>query len=335
MSLISVIAGAGGLAPTAPTIGTATDGGTGSTVSVAFTASSYLGKGGGSVTYTATSSPGGFTATGASSPITVTGLSSGTAYTFTVKATTSYGVTGPSSAASNSVTPAFPVTAYEFFSSGTWTPNSYPATYQSYIIGGGAGMGSTGVGGTGNIETFGGGGGGGAGYFTTVGNQTINSGSVVVTIGAAGGLAGNGSASSVGASNAAGGTKGTNGGANANNGVGGAGGAGGSGGGGGSAYKLEYNTGFIYRVNAGSGGTGGGSGNGGDAPGGSGSGVSTASCGGSGGEGALAPFNPTYNGFSAYGGNTYGANRGVGGGYTPSDSRGYGSAGYVLIVRNA
>jgi hypothetical protein len=35
-------------------------------------------------------------------------LSNGTAYTFTVKATTSYGVTGPSSAASNSITPAVP-----------------------------------------------------------------------------------------------------------------------------------------------------------------------------------------------------------------------------------
>jgi len=100
------IAAAGGLAPGAPTIGTATDPGTGTSASITFTAPTWLGKGSGTVTYTATSSPGSFTGTATSSPITVSGLTAGTAYTFTVKATTSYGVTGPSSAASNSVTPA-------------------------------------------------------------------------------------------------------------------------------------------------------------------------------------------------------------------------------------
>jgi hypothetical protein len=87
--------------PTAPTIGTATAGDT--TASVAFTASSYIGKG--TITYTATSSPGGLTATGASSPLTVTGLTNGTAYTFTVVGNTNYGVASVASAASNSVTP--------------------------------------------------------------------------------------------------------------------------------------------------------------------------------------------------------------------------------------
>ena len=52
----------GGKKPTTPTIGTATDGGTGTTVSVAFTPSTYIGKG--TITYTATSSPGSLTATG-------------------------------------------------------------------------------------------------------------------------------------------------------------------------------------------------------------------------------------------------------------------------------
>jgi hypothetical protein len=98
----------GGSRPSTPTIGTASDGGTGTTVSVAFTPSSYIGKG--TITYTATSSPGSFTGTSSSSPITVTGLTTGTAYTFTVQGTTNYGVTSALSAASNSVTPAVPPT---------------------------------------------------------------------------------------------------------------------------------------------------------------------------------------------------------------------------------
>ena len=75
------------------------------TVSVAFTPSSYIGKG--TVTYTATSSPGGITGTSATSPITGTGLTSGTAYTFTVVANTNYGVPSDISAASPAVTPPY------------------------------------------------------------------------------------------------------------------------------------------------------------------------------------------------------------------------------------
>jgi hypothetical protein len=91
--------------PQAPTIGTATDGGTGTTVSVAFTAGA---TGGSAITgYTVTSSPGSITGTGASSPITVSGLTAGTAYTFTVTATNANG-TSTASSASNSVTPAIP-----------------------------------------------------------------------------------------------------------------------------------------------------------------------------------------------------------------------------------
>jgi hypothetical protein len=101
--IISIV---GGLQPSTPTIGTATDGGTGTSANVAFTASSYIGKG--TITYTATSSPGGLTGTSATSPISVTGLTTGTAYTFTVVGTTNYGVTSLTSGSSNSVTPANP-----------------------------------------------------------------------------------------------------------------------------------------------------------------------------------------------------------------------------------
>ena len=91
--------------PDAPTIGTATDAGTGSSVNVAFTAPELYG---GTVSqYTATSSPSSITGTGSSSPITVTGLTAGTAYTFTVAVATGAG-TSPSSSSSNSVTPAIP-----------------------------------------------------------------------------------------------------------------------------------------------------------------------------------------------------------------------------------
>lgn len=92
--------------PQAPTIGTATDSGSGraynnGAASVSFTAPATGGK---SITgYTVTSSPGSLTGTGASSPITVTGQSSATAYTYTVTATNANG-TSSASSASGSVT---------------------------------------------------------------------------------------------------------------------------------------------------------------------------------------------------------------------------------------
>ena len=104
--------------PQAPTIGTATDGGTGSTATVTYTANA---TGGAAVsTFTATSSPGGFTGTGAS-PITISGLTAGTAYTFSVTATNASG-TSAASAASNSITPAVPKAG--FFSDGAYGSTS-------------------------------------------------------------------------------------------------------------------------------------------------------------------------------------------------------------------
>lgn len=89
--------------PQAPTIGTATNVGSGrafnnGAATVAYTAN---GTGGAAVTYTATASSGGYNASGGS-PITVTGLQSATAYTFTVTATNANG--SATSAASNSIT---------------------------------------------------------------------------------------------------------------------------------------------------------------------------------------------------------------------------------------
>ena len=89
--------------PGAPTIGTATATSS-STATVAYTAPTDLGAG--SITYTATSSPGGLTGSGAS-PITVAGLNAATSYTFTVRAATPGG-TGPARATSNSITTPAP-----------------------------------------------------------------------------------------------------------------------------------------------------------------------------------------------------------------------------------
>lgn len=108
---------------------TATDGGTGSTASVAFTAVS------GATSYTAISTPGSFTATGASSPLTVSGLTAGTSYTFQVSATNAVG-TGGLSAPSNSVTPAVPFSFDSIASvlatggDNTYTFSSIPQTYK-------------------------------------------------------------------------------------------------------------------------------------------------------------------------------------------------------------
>lgn len=98
----SVTPSAGSPPSAAPTGVTATAGDAQATVTFAAPA----GNTGSAVTgYIVTSSPGSITASGSGTSITVSGLTDGTAYTFTVAATNGYG-SGPSSAPSNSVTPA-------------------------------------------------------------------------------------------------------------------------------------------------------------------------------------------------------------------------------------
>jgi hypothetical protein len=104
--------------PDAPTIGTATQTGA-TTATVPFTAPSYTGT---SVitTYTATSSPGSLTTTlsqAGSGTINFTGLTESTAYTFTVTATNSSGVSLASSA-SNQITTLSNNQSYSFTFSG-------------------------------------------------------------------------------------------------------------------------------------------------------------------------------------------------------------------------
>jgi hypothetical protein len=85
-------------APSAPSIGTATDNATSGQVSVAFTPVSNA------ASYTMTSSPGSITATGTASPVVVSGLTNGTAYTFTCVSNNPFG-SSVASTASNSATP--------------------------------------------------------------------------------------------------------------------------------------------------------------------------------------------------------------------------------------
>jgi hypothetical protein len=93
------------IAPDAPTGVSATDVGTSrafnnGAATITFTAPT-TGNTVGITSYTATSSPGGYTASGASSPLTVTGLQSNTSYTFTVTATNAYGTSSASSASAS------------------------------------------------------------------------------------------------------------------------------------------------------------------------------------------------------------------------------------------
>jgi hypothetical protein len=86
--------------PDAPTV-TATAGDT--TATVTFQAPAYDG-GTGITSYTLTSNPVGITMNDVTSPVSITGLTNGTAYTFSITATSSAGTSEPG--VSNSVTPA-------------------------------------------------------------------------------------------------------------------------------------------------------------------------------------------------------------------------------------
>ncbi len=92
--------------PSAPVIGIANPGN--GAASVTFSAPANTG--GSAITgYTASCNPGNISASGTASPIAVAGLTNGTPYTCTVAATNAYGASA-SSAASNPVTPAVPLT---------------------------------------------------------------------------------------------------------------------------------------------------------------------------------------------------------------------------------
>lgn len=160
------------LPPGAPTIGTATAG-TNNCAAITFSAPACTGKyPAGVSTYTVTSTPGCFTASGAASPLTVTGLTTGTSYTFKAKANGSNGLTGPCSAASNSITASLSG-SQSYTSSGTYTWVA-PAGVTSVSI--------VAVGGGGNVSGGGGGGGGGLGYRN---NQSVTPGnSYTVIVGA-------------------------------------------------------------------------------------------------------------------------------------------------------
>jgi len=123
--------------PQAPTIGTATDGGTGTTVSVAFSANA---TGGSSITgYSVVSSPTTTTQSASSSPYTFTGLTAGTSYTFQVAATNANGTSSYSST-SNSVAPIVPSSFYSIATvtaaggETSLTFSSIPSSYKSLRI---------------------------------------------------------------------------------------------------------------------------------------------------------------------------------------------------------
>jgi len=157
--------------PGAPTIGTASVA-SGTSVSVAFTAPACAGYPT-SLSYTATATPGCFTNTGASSPIVVSGLTTGTAYTFKVKAANASG-SSPCSAASNSVTPVVQG-SQSYTSAGTYTwvaPACVSAVSVVAVGGGGA-----------SRSSVNGGGGGALGYKNNYSVTAGNSYTVVVGAG--------------------------------------------------------------------------------------------------------------------------------------------------------
>lgn len=159
--------------PNAPTIGTASVA-SGTSVSVTFTAPSNVG-GGAITSYVATAlkTSDGTTVsgTGASSPVTISGLTTDVAYTVTVAAVNAFGA-GPSSAASNSVTPVVQgQQAYTTAGTYSWVAPTGVTSVSVVAVGGGA---------AGNQSVYGPGAGGGLGYKNNISVTPGNSYTVVV-----------------------------------------------------------------------------------------------------------------------------------------------------------
>ena len=174
-------------APGAPTIGTATAG-TSNCASVAFTAPACTGRFPAGISgYTAVSTPGCVTASGASSPVTVTGLTTGTSYTFRVRATGANGLAGSLSSASNSIT-ATVATSAAYTTPGTYSwvaPAGVTSVAVVAVGGGGSGRGSYFCP-CNNVFTGGSGGsGGGLGY---INNYLVTPGSSYTVVVGSGGL---------------------------------------------------------------------------------------------------------------------------------------------------
>lgn len=353
MNILGNTAAQSGRTPGVPTSVTASAGNAQATVS--FVAPAYTGKGG-TVTYTATSSPGNFTASGNSSPLTVTGLSNGTAYTFTVTASVG-GVSGSASSASSSVTPVAPPTVTggtlasdatyyyrTFTSNGTLGISGGSVTFDVLVVAGGG----SGGGGYSASPPIYSGGGGGAGGLVYLSSQALNS-NQSITIG--GGAVGvnksfaNGSNTVFGSTTAIGGGGG---------GVAGSVGSGGSGGGGGNWENTTTQTKGGYSGGSGTAGqgnaggtgsfTGNNKGGGGGGAGGAGKNGDAATLPGVGGNGVQYFGGATY---YAAGGNTYGtvdqpAGQTKGGdsasswiGYNASANTGSGGGGSIVSAGSA
>lgn len=261
--------------PDAPTVGTATAGG--SQVSLAFTAPSNVGAGAITsyiVVVTDSSSGAVFTNTGASSPIVVTGLTNGNNYTAKVAATNTFG-TGPYSASSSSFSPALPPgqQAYTTAGSYSWVCPAGVTSVAVVCVGGGGNRSSD------TPYDTAGAGGGALAYKNNITVVPGNSYSVVV--GARGTYAATGTAGGSSSFTAGFGTCTAGGGSPSGPTSGGAGGTrsgtfdgGGSGGNGGGSNSSN---------GTGSGGAGGYAGNGGAGDNGTGSGGGAGSGGGGGG----------------------------------------------------
>lgn len=166
--------------PGAPTIGTATAGGS-LCASVAFTAPACAGYPATISSYTVTSTPGCFTGTGTSSPVTVSGLTFGTSYTFKVRAQNASGLTSACSGSSNSITATIKgQVAYTTPGTYSWVAPTGVTSVSVVAVGGGGGGGC--------INSYQGGGGGlgwknniavtpGTSYTVVVGAGAPNNGS--------------------------------------------------------------------------------------------------------------------------------------------------------------